>query len=159
MTLPTNFVNDGLMTGVGIFAASGTLGNAGHLAPGAPQGTLTIAANFEQKSIGSLDVDLTSVALHDLLLVSGSATLDWTLALNCLDACSMAVGEKIVVLDASGSLAGSFASVTLSNLGTGAFDVIYDQADGLVLLPEPATWLLMLGGFAAIGGWVRRRQG
>ena len=118
--------------------------------------------------VGFLDTDLQNKTSSDLFLVTGNATLGGTLALHCFASCSFAVGDEVVILDATGSLAGSFSNVTLDGFQTGAFTVVYDLAGSRVLLdvtqavtpavPEPATWVLMLAGFAAIGGVVRRRS-
>ena len=48
------------------------------------------------------------------------------------------------------------------NYGLGLTDGtdLLDYADGLTIraVPEPATWLLLLGGFAGIGAMTRRRR-
>jgi hypothetical protein len=164
--LPNNFSNAGTLMGVGAFA-SNAITNAGHVAPGASPGTLTISANFTQTAAGSLDVELANLASSDLLLVNGNAALGGTLALSCWGMCSYAVGDMITVLDATGSLSGTFAGMSLSGFATGAFDTIYDIANARVMLqvteavtaviPEPGNWALMLGGLAALG-WLGRRR-
>jgi MYXO-CTERM domain-containing protein len=166
LALPTNWTNEGLMTGSTRFAAGGTLTNTGHLAAGdGGIGTLALGANFAQSAAGVFDVELESLGLTDLLNVTGSAALGGTLALACHGACSFAVGDQIVILDATGELSGSFAAVTLSGFGSGAFDVVYDGLQDRVLLqvtqavtavPEPSTWALWLAGLAMAGGLRRR---
>jgi hypothetical protein len=166
--LPANFVNPGTIAGTATVQTS-LLTNNGHVAPGASMGTLTLAGSFAQGAAGFFDVDLNSLASSDLLVVTGTATLDGTLALNCFGACSLAVGDEVLILDANGPLATAFAGApTLSGFATGAFDVVYDEPSGDVWLrvtetvtavPEPGTWALMFAGLALTTAAARRRRG
>jgi hypothetical protein len=166
LALPTNFTNRGVLTGTGSYAVAGTLNNAGTVAPGASPGTLALAGSYAQAAAGTLAIELTSLASHDLFTIIGTAALDGTLALSCFADCSFAVGDTFTILDAVGELSGSFASVTLSGFATGAFNVVYDTGTDRVLLqvtetvtavPEPGTWALWLAGLAGLGQVVRRR--
>ena len=165
IALPDNFTNHGTLTGSGAFAVNGTLTNEGHVAPGASPGTLTLFGHYLQGAAGSLDVELQNPGSADLFIVNGNATLGGTLALSCWGACSFAVGDQVVILDATGDLNGSFAAVTMAGFGSGAFDVIYDTVQDRVLLqvteavtpvPEPGTWALFAAGALAMGWRVRR---
>jgi hypothetical protein len=166
--LPANFNNTGTLTGTGAFTVGGTLTNAGHVAPGASPGTLTINGNFAQSAAGTFDVELTSSTVHDLLLVNGSAALNGTLALHCFADCRMAVGETIVILDATGALSGEFSAVALSGFARGSFGPpVYDRIENRVLLtvfdatapvPEPETYALMLAGLGLVAGAVARKR-
>ncbi len=169
IALPSNFVNTGTLKGTGSFDLTGTLQNDGHVAPGASPGTLTIHGNFAQSGLGSLDVELESLALHDMLLVEGDVSLGGTLALTCWASCQFAAGDEFMILDALGELTGGFSGITLAGFGTGAFAVIYDRDLDRVLLrvteavsppasvPEPGTLGLLLSGLA-IAARLKRRQ-
>ncbi|MBT9502523.1 MAG: PEP-CTERM sorting domain-containing protein [Burkholderiaceae bacterium] len=174
IALPTDFTNAGMLAGTGQFSLAGTLSNNGRLAPGATDGgapaTLTISGDVALGATGSLDIDLNSLSSHDLLAVKGNVAPEGTLALSCYANCQYSSGDMILVLDATGSLANStFAGLTMSGFATGAFNIVYDRAQGDVWLqaaqdvtaavPEPASYGLMLGGLALLAGLVRRRCG
>lgn len=167
--LPASFSNAGRLTGDGTLQTSGVLTNNGTLAPGSTgTGTLALTGGSLTQAAGAtFEVDLTSLAAFDLLTVGGAAALDGTLALNCLGACSFALGDSFTILDASGALSGSFANVTLSGFGSGAFSVLYDLptasvrllvTEAVTAVPEPETYALLLAGIAAVGLVVRRRR-
>jgi hypothetical protein len=74
------------------------------------------------------------------------------------------------ILDSTGALSGTFASVTTSGFLNGfAYDVTYDYDADRVLLtvldvgtpnavPEPASWAMMIAGFGLVGAGARRRS-
>ena len=169
LTLPPGFGNDGTISGDGTVAV-GTpgLNNRGTIAPGSfGVGTLALTGNLLQTGDGVFAVDLGQLDSFDLLNVSGTASLAGTLALSCLGDCSFAVGDSFTILQASGTLDGSFAEVSLSGFATGAFDVLYDSSNFQVRLlvteavtpvPEPGTWALWFTGLAALGFVSRRRR-
>jgi hypothetical protein len=163
IALPSNFANAGTLKGNGSFSTNLVV-NSGHVAPGESPGTLTIAGSFAQTAAGSLDVELGGLAGADLLHVTGNAALDGTLSIACWGDCSYAVGTEIVILDALGGVSGSFAGgMVLSGFGSGAFAVSYLSNEVLLTVteattaavPEPGTWLMLLGGLGAFG--LRRR--
>jgi T5SS/PEP-CTERM-associated repeat protein len=156
----------GLVTGNGTIVADVT--NAGAVGPGNSPGTLTIDGSYLQSALGTLNIELEDLGHVDLLVVSGNATLSGALALSCFAACSFAVGDEFVILDAGGTLLGSFAGEpALSGFATGKFAVAYDRPNGQVWLrvtesvtavPEPQTCALMLAGLLAVGAAVQARR-
>jgi hypothetical protein len=164
--LPDNFTNNGTLMGNGAFSTN-LLTNAGHVAPGASPGTLTINGNYMQAAGGFFDVDLSTLASSDLLLINGTAALNGGLDLNCYAGCHFAVGDKIVILDATGQLDGSFSgTLQMHGFSSGAFSVIYDRDQDRVLLevteavaaaavPEPSTYAMLAAGLLLLAG-VRR---
>ncbi len=166
LSLPASWTNEGRLTGSGTLSLAGTLTNLGTVAPGSSPGTLGVSGALLLAGAGTLEAELGTLASHDLLLVSGTVQLGGTLALSCWDSCSFAVGDVITLIDSSGDLSGSFASITLSGFATGAFEPIYDTvADRFQLrvtetvsaVPEPHGLGLMLGGLLTMG-WLRRRR-
>ena len=167
-----SFANAGRLSGNGTARAivDGTLTNSGTVAPGASTGTLTIEGNFAQTAAGFFDVELQGMA-HDLLVVTGSASLDGALDLICFADCAAAIGQSYKILDAAANeLSGTFASINLFGFQSGAFNVVYDRANGDVLLnvteiltpipvpvPEPGTWLMFAVGGLLLLKWTERR--
>jgi hypothetical protein len=167
--LPTNFANNGTLTGTGIFETN-LLTNSGHVAPGGSPGTLMLNGNFVQTATGFLDIELASNSLFDAFLVDGTAELDGTLALSCVLLCSLAPGDEFVILDSTGDLSGIFANVSVEGFGTGfQYSLIYDYSDDLVRLqvldasghgtvPEPQSLALVLTALGVICALARSRQ-
>ncbi|MCO5125183.1 MAG: PEP-CTERM sorting domain-containing protein, partial [Rhizobacter sp.] len=171
VNLPTNFANDGLMTGVGNFALSGTLTNNGHVAPGTPggePGALTLDGKYAQGAGGWFDVGLDGPNFGSLS-VSGSASLDGTIGVICQGACDYSAGTSWVVMMTGGSnlVTGAFfGPVVMTGFSAGAFSVTYLSnevllnvtADTVGAVPEPSTYAMLLAGLAAVGFVVRRRR-
>jgi hypothetical protein len=164
IALPTNFANAGTLMGTGAFS-SDSITNNGHVAPGASPGTLSILGNYVQSAAGALDIDLESLSSFDRLLVSGTTTLDGTLALHCFGSCVFDVNDEITVLDGTGNLLGEFSAVTYFGFGTGEFEVLYDRIGENVILrtlsasspiPLPAAAWLFLGAAGLLGARARR---
>lgn len=109
-------------------------------------GLLTLNGSFQQTAGGIFAVDLNSPASADRFNITGPATLGGTLALNCAGACSFAIGDSVTILDASASLSGSIASVTMQGFASGAFSVVCGGASvrlvatqAVSAVPEPAS--------------------
>lgn len=166
-----NLVNDGTLAGTATLQSSGVLQQRGTVAPGTDGiGTLVVSGVTLQMDAGSVfAVDLGAGGTHDLLGVTGSALLGGTLALSCLGDCSYAAGDLITVLDATSSIAGTFAGLSMTGFGSGAFEIVYDTGAAAVQLrvleavspvPEPGNWAMLLAGGAMLAGlWRRRLEG
>lgn len=155
LTLPNGFTNGGVLAGSGTVSAN-PLTNGGTLSPGdfnaamaasaTPFGgstsldastttaTLNLAGNYVQTSAGKLDLQVTNSSAFDKVLVSGNATLGGTLNVGCLGTCSFPAGAQLVLLDAGGTLSGSFSAINFFGLPAGSFNVTYDGPGGRVLL-------------------------
>jgi PEP-CTERM motif len=172
IALPTAFTNDGTLGGTGTFAST-NLTNGGIIAPGptGATGTLSLTGNYAQAAFGTLNTQLASTGSFDLFNISGTASLNGTLALSCILSCAINTGDSFVILNSVGNLSGTFANVTTSGFLNGfAYNVIYDYTADLVRLnvtnagtalpavPEPSTWAMMLFGFGLIGSTLRRRN-
>jgi hypothetical protein len=173
IALPNGFANDGTLGGTGIFSSS-TLTNNGTVAPGAPgtTGTLSLTGSFIQGALGTMNSQLASTALSDLFNISGSASLNGTLALSCIFGCAINDGDSFILLDSVGALTGSYSNITTSGFLNGfSYNVFYDYTSNFVRLdvidagmapppavPEPSSWALMILGFGLVGTAMRRRS-
>lgn len=165
IALPRNFSNQGTLKGTGTLATD-LLTNAGTVAPGASPGTLSISGSFVQAAQGVYMAELFSATSHDLLAISGSATLDGTLALSCFGGCTgLATGDVITILTAGAGVNGSFASVTTTGFLQGfEYSLDYSVANEVDLrvlnvgaVPEPGTVVMLASGLAVLG-WLGRRR-
>ena len=150
--------------------ASISLSNTGSIA--VQTGTLRLPANFTNDGLlmGTGTLAAGQITNQGTIIADASpAAQPGTLALQCAGACSFAAGTDILVLDATGSLTGQFANLSLAGFGGGAFDVVYDLAnsdvylhvtqDVLAAVAEPENYAPWLGGLGAMGLLMRRRPG
>jgi len=94
-------VNPGGLVG-GRGSLGGSLVNSGIVSPGDSPGTLTVNNNYTQNAGGTLRIEIGGLApsQHDLLAVSGHASLAGTLQL--LGGFKLHVGDQVTFLTANG---------------------------------------------------------
>ena len=110
---PTTTVNAGALLG-GVGVIHGSVVNGGFVSPGDAPGTLTVGGNYTQSPAGTLVIRIGgfSASQHDLLAVSGSASLAGTLQLQQLNGFHFtAPGQKVTFLTAGAGVSGTFATV------------------------------------------------
>ena len=167
IALPANFTNTGTLKGDGRFLTSGILTNSGVVMPGsAGAGSLDLAGGYIQTAAGTLALDLGNLASFDTLQIVGSGVLAGGLALSCLGDCSFAVGDSLLIVDATGLLSGSFSGgISLSGFGSGAFSLQYGNnqvrllvTEAVTAVPEPRSAALLAAGLLLLGGAAARRR-
>lgn len=133
----------------------------GTLAPGMDMmiGSTNIDGDYDQQQ-GTLSIDIADGGgSHDLVTVTGDATLDGTLKLVSLG--DLPRGQNLFdVLIANSIDLGANFDIDLSMFDARAFAFVADGANGQILrvqmiVPEPATGTLALLGLA---GLIRRRR-
>lgn len=108
MALPGVFRNEagGTISGtgtLGVLGGSGTVDNAGKIAPGGvgSVGKLAIDGNLVMQSGSVLHTDLVNTLSHDVLVVSGMATAGGTVEVNHPAGSSIGAGDTFAVLQAA----------------------------------------------------------
>lgn len=149
---------NGTLSGSGTFDSAVTV--AGQLNPGNSPGTLTFneALTLESTATLTLEITGTAASLYDILANDGDDTLtaDGALVFDTTGY-TAALNDSFTVFTNWGGFAGSFSSITGTDLGDGlSFDTSNLLVDGTVtVIPEPAT----LGLIVMMGGgllWIRR---
>jgi T5SS/PEP-CTERM-associated repeat protein len=112
-------IEEGLLGGSG--TVSGNVANAGHLKPGDPIGSLTIAGNYTQLSNGTLTLEVVGIDPNasDHLDITGNATIDGTLEVRFVNGLLPVTGQIIKVLNVGGAFTGSFAQIIFPDLRAG----------------------------------------
>jgi hypothetical protein len=131
-------VGGGVLRGGGQITATVT-NTGGTVAPGTSPGVLTISGNYTQGPGGTLAVEVagtTPGTQFDRLVVSGTASLDGTLAVSGGSGFTPGLTDEYEVLTA-GSRTGQFASVTGNPVGGRVLSPRYDP-DGVTLLVQEA---------------------
>jgi autotransporter-associated beta strand protein/T5SS/PEP-CTERM-associated repeat protein len=127
----------GTLSGIGILG--GNLINNGTVSPGDSPGTLTVNGNYTQNASGTLVIEITSLATHDLLQMGGAANLDGTLQIVKLSNFAVLAGDKIIFLTAANGVNGEFATVISDFGSTGTLimpEVIYEPNDVALLFAQ-----------------------
>ena len=159
------------LDGGSLLGAGGSIGGSGTLlgdfdnasgtaAPGNSPGTFYISGNYTQGSAATLAIEI-AAGQHDLLQVTGVASLAGTLDVRLLEGFQPALGDRFQILDA-GSVVGAFDSIQSPSLESGLrwdFSGLYSSGSLSVAaaVPEPiCAGMLACVGFGAIG--LRRRM-
>jgi outer membrane autotransporter protein len=126
----------GLLGGNGFVGprSGGSLVNSGIVSPGDSPGTLTVNGNYTQNAGGTLRIQIAGLAPseHDLLAVTGHASLAGTLQLISLSGFKLHVGDQVKFLTAH-DVSGTFGTVQEFPTGTIVkAQVVYDP-DAVVL--------------------------
>ncbi|MDG1438036.1 MAG: autotransporter domain-containing protein [Emcibacteraceae bacterium] len=99
---------------------------SGVLAPGNSAGTTTVIGNYAQLSTATYEAEVFADGTHDLIDVSGTATLDGTLLVQFVDdSADYAGNEQYTVLTADGGIVGDFETSLASGL-TGDLFMVYN---------------------------------
>jgi autotransporter-associated beta strand protein len=120
---------------------NGNLTNDGVVAPGNSPGVLTINGNFIQNSSGTLQMELASASVYDILVVTGDATLGGTLQAVFFDGFTPEYGEQFAVLQA-GSISGEFDSIEVGDPSVFRGRFLVNGGTGSLLI-APASYTLV----------------
>ena len=123
----------------GTLGGSGTIDadlvNAGQVGPGVSPGGLAVTGDYTQAAAGQLAIEmggLAPVTEHDRLDITGSATLDGTLALSRLNGFLPADDHTFTVMT-YGAHSGDFAALTGADLGNDRTFLTNLNANDLIL--------------------------
>jgi autotransporter-associated beta strand protein/T5SS/PEP-CTERM-associated repeat protein len=151
ITAPSfTLADDIMLSGSGTIIATGkTLQVDGTLSPGNSPGTLTINGDLTLSStaVSNFEINGTAPGLFDRIDGVNSMTFGGTL--NLTTGYAPALGDSVQLFSAS-TYSGTFSSITGTNLG-GGLSWIFDAANGTItVIPEPSTWVMLVGGLVAL---------
>jgi fibronectin-binding autotransporter adhesin len=91
----------------------GTVTNLGIVSPGTSPGTLTIDGDYTQNPSGTLRIEVAGLGEgeHDLLAVTGHASLAGTLQLIRVGDFNLQVGDQVTFLTANDGISGTFDTI------------------------------------------------
>ncbi|MBY0319121.1 MAG: autotransporter domain-containing protein, partial [Reyranella sp.] len=104
-----NVSNSGSIGGNGVIV--GNLTSTGMIAPGNSIGTMTVGGNFSQLASGIYQTEVAGAGLSDRINVGGTATLGGQVVVTALPGMSFAPSTTYTILNATGGVSGTFASV------------------------------------------------
>ncbi|MCK5852270.1 autotransporter outer membrane beta-barrel domain-containing protein, partial [bacterium] len=118
----------------------------GQINPGSSVGILTIDGNFEQQTGGVINIELagTSLSEHDLLVVTGTATIAGTLIVTAIDGHTPTNGLTYQIFEWVGGTSGSFDDIQLPALTVGlewSTNLLYSDGE-LHVIPEPFLFMI-----------------
>jgi FG-GAP repeat/Secretion system C-terminal sorting domain len=143
----TPFFANGTLGGNGTLDLNNAYTNNGIVAPGSSAGRLNVVGSFNN-SIGALNIEIGGTAPatdHDVLAITGSATLSGTLNVSLLNGFTPIAGQTFTVVTAA-AVTGTFTTVNwpVGNVGT----VIYNPTNVVITFPGVLPLrLLVFNGF------------
>lgn len=163
----------GKLIGGGTVSANVSASGTGFISPGDPIGTLNITGNLTLLGTSQLMFDIansTPGTGHDRLVVGGTATLGGNFSFNLLNTPSgtLLPTDTLTLISAT-TVTGTFNGIAngtrlfASNSTLASFVITYTPTtvtlSGFQVIPEPSTWVLMLGGAGSlvVSFWRRRR--
>jgi hypothetical protein len=164
----------GTVGGTGTIAGPLSAISGGTIAPGNSAGTLS-SGNLSMATGTTLQIELTSTTVKDVLNVTGSVTLTNATLITSLLSFTGAINDVffIILNDGADPVTGTFAGLpdqSLFTVGAQQFQISYDansstnsfESGGndvaLMAVPEPSALTALLGGMSILLGLRRKRS-
>jgi hypothetical protein len=138
------------LSGFGTINASGkTVQVDGTLSPGFSPGTLTINGDLTLSPTAVSNFEINGTTLGQFDRIDGVNLMTFGGTLNLTTGYAAALGDSVQLFSAN-SYSGTFLYITGTNLG-GGLSWSFDAANGTItVIPEPSTWVMLVGGLAAL---------